>query len=104
MPEIKKKIKDWIVKIQNSNESVKRKYLLIATAVTMVVIVGLWLIYIKITSQSIIPINQPQIDQSSQTQFWQVFKNGLNIVGGSLKQNFQNIFSHIYKGNTINIK
>ncbi len=104
MAAIWQKIKNWIVKIQNSDESIKRRYLTIFTIITMMVIVGLWFIYMKLLTPSFGQINQPEVNSESETQFWQVFKNGLNIVTGGIKENIQNITSQIFKGNTINIK
>jgi len=101
---LRQKIKNWVIKVQNSNESVKRKYLTIATVITMIVIIGLWLIYLKSTISSFNQAAQPASSQTSETQFWQIFKNGLNIVSRSIKENIQNIASQIFKGNTIDIK
>ncbi len=98
------KVKNWIVKIQNSDECVKRRYLIFSTAATMVVIICLWLIYLKLATPSAVQTSQPELDTASKTQFWQIFKNGLNVVGGALKQNIQNITSQIFKGSTVEIK
>jgi len=95
------KIKNWLTKIQNSDEKTKRRYLIIASAITMILIISLWLICLKSTISG---INQKITDQTSNTQFWQVFKNGLNITGQSIKENIQNIISQIFQGKTITIK
>lgn len=95
------KIKNWLIKIQNSDEKTKRRYLMITSAITMILIISLWLIYLKSTISG---VNQEIVNQTSNTQFWQVFKNGLNITGQSIKENIQNIISQIFQGKTITIK
>jgi len=104
MINIWQKIKTWLFKIQSSDEKTKRKYLILASAITMIVIIGLWLIHLKSTIQSPIQETQNQISNVSSASFWQIFKNGLNITGSSIKQNIQDIFSKIFKGQTITIK
>jgi len=95
------KIREFLEKIQNSSESTKRRYLIVFTAISMVLIVGLWLIY---TNSMIQYTNQQLANQNSETKFWQIFKNGLKIVGGLIKENAQNIISQIFQSNTITIK
>ena len=82
------KIKNWLAKIQNSSESIKRRYLIIFTAISMVLVVSLWLIYTNSMTQY---ANQQLANQNSEVKFWQIFKNGLKIVGGLIKENIQNI-------------
>jgi len=96
------KIRELLEKIQNSDEKTKRRYLIIVSAVTMVLVIGLWLIYLKST---ISDVGQETINQTtSNTQFWQVFKNGLSITASSIKENIQNIISQIFRGKTITIQ
>ncbi len=95
------KIKNWLIIIQNSDEKTKRRYLVVASAVAMIFIIGLWLIYLKSTIQN---ANQETAGQTPNTQFWQIFKNGLNITGSSIKQNIQDTISKIFKGETITIQ
>jgi len=101
MASVLQKIKIWLTTIQNSDEKTKRRYLIIASAITMILIISLWLIYLKSTIQG---VNQETASQTSNTQFWQIFKSGLNITGQSIKENIQNIISQIFQGKTITIK
>ena len=93
--------KNWLVKIQNSKEGVKRKYLIFFTAVSMIVVVGLWFIYTNSVTQF---SGQQLANQNSESEFWQIFKNGLKIVGGLIKENAQNAVSRIFQSETITIK
>lgn len=40
-------LKRFFKKIQNSDDSVKKRYLLIFSVVTMIVVIGLWVLYTK---------------------------------------------------------
>jgi len=95
------KIRELLTKIQNSDEKTKRRYLIIMSAITMILIIVLWLIYLKSTIQG---VSQETVSQTPNTQFWQVFKNGLSITSQSIKENVQNIISQIFKGKTITIQ
>lgn len=93
------KFKNFLNNIQNSNETTKRRWLIGATAVSMVLVIGLWLIYVK--STVVFPAGE---SQEATTGFWQIFKNGLVVVFNSIKENIKVIISAITKSRTITVE
>lgn len=96
-------IRELIENIQNSDEATKKRWLIASSAVTMILVVSLWLIYIN---HSIQPAgNNINIEQQeSGIGFWQIFKNGLNIVGESIWSNTKNFVLKITGERVITIK
>jgi hypothetical protein len=95
------KIKIFLNKIQNSNEAVKKRWLIGATAVSMILVVSFWLIYM----QSTIQFSNNNIEkQESGVGFWQIFKNGLAIFSNSIKENIKMLFNEITQSRTITIE
>lgn len=70
------KFHKFIEKIQNSNEATKKRWLIGASAVSMVFIITLWLVYIGFIIK---PIDGEKTSTSTD-EFWPVFKNGLIIA------------------------
>ena len=74
----------FIQRIQQSDETTKRFWLVVFSAVTMVVVVGLWAVYAKIT----LPTTTPIPDVSAQIEntdakapgFFSIFAAGLKII------------------------
>ncbi len=75
--------KKFLENIQNSDETTKKRWLIGMTAVSMIIIVSLWLIYMKSTLGI---VSRPE-NQETSVGFWQIFKNGLSIVSNSIKEN-----------------
>jgi hypothetical protein len=96
-----KKLKNLLENIQNSDEATKKRWLIGVTSVSMVLIISLWLVYIKFTLESFTSSAQ---EQKSVVGFWQIFKNGLTIVSQSIKEGIKTIISEITKGRTITIE
>lgn len=97
-----KKLKVFLKKIQNSDEATKKRWLIGATAVSMILVIGLWTIYInsaiKFAPESAKNQEEPIIG------FWQIFKNGSMVILNSIKENVKNIISEITKSRTITIE
>lgn len=91
------RLKNFLRRIQNSDEATKKKWLIGASAVSMILVVGLWLIYI----QSTIKVITNQTEEESVIGFWQVLKNGLRVIFHSIKDNIKTIISEINKSRTI---
>jgi len=100
-----KKIKVFLEKIQNSDEKTKKRWLIGASAVSMILVVGLWFIYINSTVKS---LGENINNQKPTFGFWQIFKNGLVIVFNSIKGKVENginvIVSEITRSRTITIE
>ncbi|NCO15186.1 hypothetical protein COW77_00195 [Candidatus Wolfebacteria bacterium CG18_big_fil_WC_8_21_14_2_50_39_7] len=96
-----KKLKIFLQKIQNSDEATKKRWLIGATAISMILVIGLWLVYIQSTVKS---IGNNIENQESTVGFWQIFKNGLVVVFNSVKENIKIIISEITKSRTITVE
>lgn len=96
-----KKLKVFLQKIQNSDEATKKRWLIGATAISMILVIGLWLVYIQSTVKS---IGNNIEDQESTVGFWQIFKNGSVVVFNSIKENIKIIISEITKSRTITVE
>ena len=96
-----KKLKIFLQKIQNSDEATKKRWLIGATAISMILVIGLWLVYIQSTVKS---IGNNIENQESTVGFWQIFKNGLVVVFNLVKENIKIIISEITKSRTITVE
>lgn len=96
-----KKLKVFLQKIQNSDEATKKRWLIGATAISMILVIGLWLVYIQSTVES---IGNNIEDQESTIGFWQIFKNGLVVFFNSVKENIKIIISEVTKSRTITVE
>lgn len=95
------KLKKQLEKIQNSDETTKKRWFIGTTAVAMILVVGLWLIYINSTINS---LNSNSQNQGPTTEFWPILKTGLIVVGRSIKEGVKTIISEITRGRTITIE
>ncbi len=75
------RFKRFIEKIQNSDEAIKKRWLIGASAASMIIVITVWLLYISFVIK---PVGN-QESPSADGQFWPIFKNGLVIVGSELK-------------------
>lgn len=102
-----RKIKAFIKKLQRLPESAKRKWLLAASALSMIVILGLWFLYLNFSLPSIAeekPKEQPKKDEegigdimfrgfenlrSDFGERWSAFKGDLSKNLDQLKNQFE---------------
>ncbi len=73
---MRQKFHKFIEKIQNSNEATKKRWLIGASAVSMIFIITLWLVYIGFIIK---PIDGEKVSTPTD-EFWPIFKNGLIIA------------------------
>ncbi len=85
-------LKQHLKKIQDSNEAVKKRWLIGASAIMMIFVIGGWLIYFNHTIETAKNIEN---EITVSTSFWQVFKAGLIITGESIKEFANNLISDI---------
>ncbi len=93
--------KKFIKKIQNSDENIKKKWLIVSSTISIILVIGLWLVYMNWTLN--LPDKTVQ-KQESETGFWQIFKTGLNVVGESIWNNIKNFAQKITGEKTIIIE
>lgn len=98
---MRRKLKNLLENIQNSDEKTKKRWLIGASAISIILVIGLWFIYINFTTKSLggnTDIKEPTVG------FWQIFKNGLTIVFQSVKEKAKDLFLEITKSRTIIIE
>ena len=84
-------LKNFIKNIQNSDEAVKKRWLIGLSAVSIILVIGLWLMSFNFTAEKITAAEQ----KSAEVGFWQIFKTGLTITVGSALENVEKLFSKI---------
>ena len=87
-----KNIKNFLVKLQNSSEQTKKRWLIGLSAASMILIIIFWLTFL---SSTINQVAAPQPEEILGIGFWQVFKTGLTTIGGSMKENAGDLFSKL---------
>ena len=60
-----KSIARFIIKLQNSEENVKKRWLIIFSGTSMVLVVGLWLVYFNWSLEKISPAQQQATAETS---------------------------------------
>lgn len=90
-------IKSFIVKLQNSEDSIKKRWLIIMSGLAMIIIIAIWLVYLNNIMGNI----EKRENKQSETAFWQVFKTGLGIVGNSIKEKTSDLFYKMMGEKTI---
>ncbi|MEK7062323.1 MAG: hypothetical protein AAB940_01125 [Patescibacteria group bacterium] len=86
------KLKNKLKQIQESDEQIKKRWLILMSIVSMAIIVAVWLFFLN----SPIEKNEAgKIEVPEETSFWQVFKVGLNSVSGSFGDNLRDLYNEI---------
>lgn len=85
-------IKNFIIKLRESDEMVKKRWLIGASAVAMILVISVWLVYLDYTIEK---IGVVESESDNSTSFWQVFKTGLVITSQSIKNGTKNLISDI---------
>jgi len=95
------KLKKFLNNIQNSDEATKKRWLIGASAISMVLVISLWLVYMKFSFESLANTNQ---NNESSIGFWQIFKTGLKVTSTSIWHEIKNFISKIIRERTITIE
>lgn len=91
--------KDFIEKLQNSDEAAKIRWLIVLSAIAMAIIVGLWLFFLNVSVEKVGSIKA----EESGIGFWLVFKTGMKAVGESIAEKIKILVSPIIGERTITI-
>jgi hypothetical protein len=86
------KLKNKLKRIQESDEQIKKRWLVLMSVISMAVIVAIWLFFLNS------PIGENKADKtesSEEVSFGQVFKAGLNSVSGSGWEEVKNLYSQV---------
>lgn len=92
--------KRFIKRIQNSDEKIKRQWMILFSIATIMVIVAFW-IFFTFRQESFSRVEISQVDEPG---FWQISKNGTSVIFDSITDNIKSIFSLITKKNIIVIE
>ncbi|KKQ21789.1 hypothetical protein A2999_01360 [Candidatus Wolfebacteria bacterium RIFCSPLOWO2_01_FULL_38_11] len=90
-----------IEKIQNSSEQTKKRWLFIFSAVSMIIIISLWLVYLN---YSLGKTSEIAKDEQTEIGFFKVFQTGLKVVGSSLSQKAGDLIYKIMGERTVLMK
>lgn len=94
------KIRNLLNNIQNSDEKTKKRWLIGSSAVTMIIVISLWLVYLNFSIRSQVPTDT----QPASAGFWQILKTGATTAIDSIKTEVKNLISKINSARTITIK
>jgi hypothetical protein len=87
-------LKEFLEKIQNADESVKKRWLVILSAICMLVIILVWLKYFAFITR---PLgNLSQGGGGEEFSFWETMTTGVSVLGNkflSALQSFGRILS-----------
>lgn len=76
-------LKKFIKNLQAADEARKKRWLFVLSAVAMIVVVGVWGLYIKKSIPSL-GVSEA-IKESSKESSWQVFQKGLETIISQIK-------------------
>ncbi|MEK7635836.1 MAG: hypothetical protein AAB405_01970 [Patescibacteria group bacterium] len=93
-------IRNFIEKLQNSDDAVKKRWLVIMSGLSMIIVIAIWLVFLNNLMQR----HGENSSGQSETTFWQVFKTGLQIAGNSIKEKSADLIYKIIGEKTIIIK
>ena len=89
------KTKRYIQKLQRSDESTKKRWLIGGTAGVMLFLIVLWVAYLEVSLPSVAEIGEvsvPLPEQENET-FFSVFVRGIGVVGAQFKARVENAIS-----------
>lgn len=79
-----------INRIRQSDQSTKRKWLIGLSSSAILIIIALWIIYMR---AFVFTGSDQNSKEDVRIGFWPVFKQGLTITGSSVRHAFNNIVS-----------
>ncbi|KKR89204.1 MAG: hypothetical protein UU85_C0004G0044 [Candidatus Wolfebacteria bacterium GW2011_GWA2_42_10] len=92
-------MKNFFKKIQAADESVKKRWLFIMSAVSAVIVIGFWLIYLRYSIEAV-----GNHSDKAEIGFWRIFKTGLKAIAIQVKEKFGNLLYGAMGERTITIE
>lgn len=83
-------VKKRVEKIRNSDEASKKRWVVFSSAVAMLIVVGLWMIYLNLTNNKTSLVGK---SENASISFWQIFKTGLSVTAQSVKDGVINLLT-----------
>ena len=93
-------IRNFIEKLQKSDDNIKKRWLVIMSGISMIIVIAIWLIFLNNSIRGVVKEKSNQ----SETSFWQVFQTGLQIAGNSIKEKSADLIYKIIGEKTIIIE
>lgn len=89
----------YIERIRNSNERTKKRFIIVASTLSMLVVVSLWVVYLNLTIPSLGGLAAPILSATSSDitsesapavndSFFGVIIRGAKVIGGNITQQF----------------
>lgn len=75
-------LRDFLEKIQNADESVKKRWLVVLSAIAMLIIVAVWAKYFALITQPSGNIGRE--NAGGEFSFWETMKTGVSVLWGKL--------------------
>ena len=94
------KIQNFFLDLQESDEATKKRWLVIMSGISMIIVIAIWLIFLNNSIRGVVKEKSNQ----SETSFWQVFQTGLQIAGNSIKEKSADLIYKIIGEKTIIIE
>ena len=93
-----KKIRNFILELQNSDDATKKRWLIILSGASMIVVVGLWLVYFNVSLEKIAPAQQQAVAETSGIkETLEDLKNTLNNGIAGIKEQLNRTKSYDFK-------
>ncbi len=89
MPKTLSKLK----KLQRADDATKKRWLFGATAISMILVITLWVFYLNMTLPSINKETKPAEAAGNGEDLGGTFKNGFRVIGGDAQKQFEGIKS-----------
>jgi|AP45_3_1055517.scaffolds.fasta_scaffold03369_2 hypothetical protein len=86
-----KDIKSFIARIQKSDEETKKRWLIVFSVISSIIVIGLWAVYLNFTTVSVIAANPLK---NQRPGFLRIFSTGVSVVGDKTTTGLAN--SYVY--------
>ncbi len=95
------KLRKFIENLQNADNAVKKRWLIGLSGVSIIFVVGLWLIYLNyyvVQIAEVGEIKEPEIG------FWRIMESGFAAISNQIRNGFYDLFYKIIYKRTIMIE
>lgn len=84
-------MRNFFEKIRNSEEATRKKWMWILVSFSMILIIGLWAVYINHNIESLGGAKKEIAEESKEQKpsFWEIFQNGLKMLTQEFKKSSQ---------------
>jgi len=90
-------MKKFIDNLQKSDEATKKKWLVVLSILSMMVIIALWLVYLNLTVPKMPPVGESPKIEEQKAGFFETLKAGFNSVFNQIRDRTKNAFNYFKK-------